>query len=66
MGHGWSVNRRGSPPPCGGEGSSRWTQLPPANRRRLVWVLSQLLERQLSALHADGQEGGHDTDAGGQ
>jgi len=64
--HGWFVNRSGSPPPCSVEGSSRWIQLPPANRRRLVWVLSQLLERQLSAPRADEQEGGHDTDAAEQ
>jgi hypothetical protein len=24
-----------------------WTHLPPAKRRRLLWLLSQLLERQL-------------------
>jgi hypothetical protein len=35
------------PPPQVEAEASRWTRLPPANRQRLVWLLSQLLERQL-------------------
>ena len=35
------------PPPAIKDQLSRWEQLPQANRQRLLWLLSQLLERQL-------------------
>ena len=37
-----------SPPPLGSyEITHLWVKLPAANRQRLMWLLSQLLERQL-------------------
>ncbi len=43
---------------------SRWDQLPPANRRRLLRLLGRLVERQLSQpeplLLASGEEADHD------
>ena len=39
-----------SPPPLGhSELIQLWMKLPDANRQRLLWLLSQLLEHQLSA-----------------
>jgi hypothetical protein len=35
------------PPPTTGTERSRWERLPHATRQRLLWLLSQLLERQL-------------------
>jgi hypothetical protein len=36
------------PPPLGRHESTHvWVKLPAANRQRLMWLLSQLLERQL-------------------
>jgi hypothetical protein len=32
-----------------------WMRLPAANRQRLLWLLSQLLEHQLSAAAAQGE-----------
>jgi hypothetical protein len=37
-------------------------QLPSANRRRLLWLLSQVLERQLQAGLSHGEEGRDDLD----
>jgi hypothetical protein len=37
-------------------------QLPPANRQRLLWLLSQVLERQLRAGLAHGEEERDDLD----
>jgi hypothetical protein len=42
---------------------SRWDQLPPANRHRLLRLLGRLVERQLSQqapLLASGEEAEHD------
>jgi hypothetical protein len=36
-----------SPPPARTPGSSRWDQVPPANRQRLLRLLGRLVERQL-------------------
>jgi hypothetical protein len=36
-----------SPPSLSTQPPSLWTQLPQPNQRRLLWLLSQLLERQL-------------------
>ena len=33
-----------------------WMRLPAANRQRLLWLLSQLLEHQLSAAAAQGED----------
>ena len=33
-----------------------WMKLPDANRQRLLWLLSQLLEHQLSAVVAKGED----------
>jgi hypothetical protein len=39
-----------SPPPIGdGDLTQLWTRLPAMNRQRFLWLLSQLLEHQLSA-----------------
>lgn len=35
------------PPSLSGQSPPLWTQLPQPNRHRLLWLLSQLLERQL-------------------
>jgi hypothetical protein len=46
-----------SPPPIGyNELSQLWMRLPTANRQRLLWLLSQLLEHQLSAAGAQGED----------
>src|SRR5215207_16433 len=40
--------RSGSPPPLSeGQPPPLWPKLPPANRHRLLWLLSRLLERRL-------------------
>jgi hypothetical protein len=33
-----------------------WMRLPAVNRQRLLWLLSQLLEHQLSAVVAKGED----------
>ena len=46
-----------SPPPLGhSELIQLWMRLPAANRQRLLWLLSQLLEHQLSAAAAPGED----------
>lgn len=37
-----------SPPPLSRETAPLWVKLPPPNRRRLVALLSKLLERQMA------------------
>jgi hypothetical protein len=44
-----------APPPL-------WVQLPQPNRTRLLWLLSQLLERQVSMEATPPQEGAHEPD----
>ena len=45
------------PPPLGpSELIQLWMRLPATNRQRLLWLLSQLLERQLSAAAAQGED----------
>src|SRR5437870_11606151 len=45
-----------SPPPLGpSELIQLWMRLPAPNRQRLLWLLSQLLEHQLSAAAAQGE-----------
>ncbi len=62
-----SAPSRGAAPPPPTTGSPPlllWLHLPPANRRWLLWLLSQLLERQLPVAggHA-GEEGRDERDA---
>ena len=46
-----------SPPSIGhSELIQLWMRLPAANRQRLLWLLSQLLEHQLSAAAAPGED----------
>jgi hypothetical protein len=61
--HGQFFPRDHSTLPSPSPALSRWQRLPPANRRRLVWLLSQLLQRQLERRAAWREEGGHDADA---
>lgn len=42
--------------------ASRWERLPLAQRQRLLWLLSQLLKRQLEFDAAPREEDGHDAD----
>ncbi len=53
-----------SPPPRKALARSRWEQLPPANRHRLLSLLGRLVERQLCQqaplLLADREEAEHD------
>ena len=53
----------GSPPPNSSQGISRWEALPPANRQRLLWLLSHLLERQLERGRTPGKEDDDELDA---
>lgn len=46
------------PPPQTEAETSRWPRLPPAHRQRLVWLLSQLLERQLEQRRSGAAEVG--------
>jgi hypothetical protein len=51
------VNPHPSPPPVGHRKLLvLWERLPPANRQRLLWLLSQLLEHQLHASVAWGED----------
>ena len=51
-----------SPPPNSRQAISLWEDLPPANRQRLLWLLSHLLERQLERSSAPGKEDGDELD----
>ena len=45
------------PPPIGdSDRIQMWMRLPAVNRQRLLWLLSQLLEHQLSAVVAKGED----------
>ena len=50
------------PPPDSRQDISRWEDLPLANRQRLLWLLSHLLERQLQRNDASGKEVGDELD----
>lgn len=54
--HARPKRRHLSPPPVVGQALALWVRLPPLNRKRLLWMLSQLLERQLRALAVSSQE----------
>ena len=51
-----------SPPSLSGQPVSLWTQLPHPNRHRLLWLLSQLLERQLLLGTSIYEEGNDESD----
>jgi hypothetical protein len=38
------------PPLTGDESTPLWLKLPPANRKRLLWLMGQLLQRQLEGI----------------
>ena len=42
--------------------TSQWADLPQANRQRLLWLLSHLLERQMEQSLAPGKEDGDELD----
>lgn len=42
--------------------ASRWEQLPSAQRQRLLWLLSQLLRRQLEQAAGQREEDSYDAD----
>ena len=50
------------PPPACRQTSSPWEDLPQANRQRLLWLLSHLLERQVEQSLASGKEDGDELD----
>jgi hypothetical protein len=52
------------PPPVTTLAAVLWWQLPPANRTRLLWLLSQLVERQLLGAPPSDKEAREETDAG--
>ena len=56
MSHVQSLTQHGSPPPDSSQGISRWADLPQANRQRLLWLLSHLLERQMERSSTPGKE----------
>ncbi|EFH88329.1 hypothetical protein Krac_9763 [Ktedonobacter racemifer DSM 44963] len=45
-----------SPPPNSRQAIIQWGNLPQANRQRLLWLLSQLLERQMEQCLVPGKE----------
>ena len=57
-----SLTQHGSPPPDSRQASSLWEDLPQANRQRLLWLLSHLLERQLQRSSAPDKEDGDELD----
>jgi predicted Fe-S protein YdhL (DUF1289 family) len=64
--HVQSLTEHSSPPPVSKQEISRWEDLPRANRQRLLWLLSRLLERQLEQSLAPGKEDGDERDAGAE
>jgi hypothetical protein len=61
--------RSGSPPPLSeGQPPPLWPKLPLANRHRLLWLLSRLLERRLEgvATPEEEEEEVHRNDPGGR
>ncbi len=62
MSHVRSLSQRGSPPPASRLVISPWVDLPQTNRQRLLWLLSQLLERQLEQRLAPSKEDGDERD----
>jgi hypothetical protein len=60
--HVQSLTQHGSPPPDSRQVISHWEDLPQANRKLLLWLLSHLLERQLERSSAPGKEDGDELD----
>jgi hypothetical protein len=60
--HVQSLSQHGSPPPACRSTSRPWEDLPQANRQRLLWLLSHLLERQLELSSATEKEDGDERD----
>ena len=60
--HVQSLTQHSSPPPDSRQVSSPWEDLPQANRQRLLWLLSHLLERQLQQSSAPNKEDGDERD----
>ena len=53
-----SLPKHGSPPPTSRPAIGQWEDLPQANRKLLLWLLSHLLERQLEQSLAPSKEDG--------
>ena len=62
MSHVQSLTQHGSPPPDSRLVIDPWVDLPQANRKLLLWLLSQLLERQLEPRLAPSKEDGDERD----
>ena len=62
MFHVQSLTSHGSPPPNSRLVIGPWEALPQVNRQRLLWLLSQLLERQLEPSSATEKEDGDERD----
>jgi hypothetical protein len=60
--HVQSLTSHGSPPPNYRLVIGPWENLPQVNRQRLLWLLSQLLERQLELGSATEKEDGDERD----
>jgi hypothetical protein len=60
--HVQSLTQHGPPPPDSRQIISQWAGLPQANRQRLLWLLSHLLERQLERSSAPDKEDGDERD----
>ena len=63
MSHVQSLTQHGSPPPNSRQAISLWEDLPQANRQRLLWLLSHLLERQLEQSSTPSKEDGDELDS---
>jgi hypothetical protein len=62
--HVQSLTQHGSPPPNSRLVIGPWADLPQANRQRLLWLLSHLLERQLEPGLTPSKEDGDERDNG--
>lgn len=60
--HVQSLTQHDSPPPNSRQAISLWEDLPQANRQRLLWLLSHLLERQLEQSSTASKEDGDELD----
>jgi len=60
--HVQSLTQHGSPPPISRQAISPWKELPQANRKLLLWLLSHLLERQLELSSAPDKEDDEELD----
>ena len=60
--HVQSLTQHSSPPPNSRLVIGLWVDLPQVNRQRLLWLLSQLLERQLEPSLTPSKEDGDERD----